>query len=103
MRIILCLLLLAGFLPAVGSCRQETQAPTSEQKAAAQPDQTVPEGFVPLFNGRPVLDNARLPGVPTEGPIALQHHGQRKDGEWGASFLQFRRIFIKQLSHPPRR
>jgi len=55
------------------------------------------------LNGRKVLDNARLPGVPTEGPIALQHHGERKDGEWGASFLQFRRIFIKELIQPPRR
>lgn len=53
------------------------------------------------LNGRPVLDNARLPGVPAEGPIALQHHGDRKDGEWGASLLQFRRIFIKQLNQPP--
>ncbi len=52
------------------------------------------------LNGRPVLDNARLPGVPAEGPIALQHHGARKDGEWGASLLQFRCIFIKQLNQP---
>jgi len=51
------------------------------------------------LNGWPVLDNARLPGVPAEGPIALQHHGDRKDGEWGASLLQFRRIFIKELIH----
>lgn len=49
------------------------------------------------LNGRQVIENARLPGVPAEGPIALQHHGERKDGQWGASFLQFRRIFIKEL------
>jgi hypothetical protein len=55
------------------------------------------------LNGSSVLDNTWLPGVPVEGPIALQHHGDRKDGEWGASFLQFRRIFIKQLSPPPSR
>ena len=53
------------------------------------------------LNGKLVLENAQLPGVPVQGPIALQHHGDRKDGEWGASFLQFRRIFIKELSQPP--
>ncbi len=49
------------------------------------------------LNGVPVLDNAQLPGIPARGPLALQHHGDRKDGEWGASFVQFRRIFIKEL------
>jgi hypothetical protein len=52
------------------------------------------------LNGQLVLDNAQLPDVPARGPIALQHHGDRKDGEWGASFLQFRRILIKELSQP---
>ena len=52
------------------------------------------------LNGQLILDNAQLPGIPAQGPIALQHHGDRKDGEWGASFLQFRRIFIKQLNEP---
>ncbi|MDT8301770.1 MAG: DUF1080 domain-containing protein [Sedimentisphaerales bacterium] len=49
------------------------------------------------LNGQLVLDNAQLPGVASQGAIALQHHGERKDGEWGASFLQFRNIFIKEL------
>ena len=49
------------------------------------------------LNGQRVLDNAQLPGIPARGPLALQHHGDRKDGEWGASFLQFRRIYIKEL------
>jgi hypothetical protein len=49
------------------------------------------------LNGQPVLEDAQLPGIPTQGPIALQHHGQRKDGDWGASFVQFRRIFIREL------
>jgi hypothetical protein len=53
------------------------------------------------LNGQLVLDNAQLPGVPGRGPIALQHHGDRRDGEWGASFLQFRRIFVKDLDGPP--
>ena len=49
------------------------------------------------LNGQVVLNDAQLPGVPTRGPLALQHHGDRKDGEWGASFLQLRRLFIKEL------
>lgn len=53
------------------------------------------------LNGQLVLDKAQLPGIPAKGPIALQHHGARKAGDWGASFLQFRRIFIKELSLPP--
>ncbi len=52
------------------------------------------------LNGQLVIDDAQLPGVPARGPIALQHHGDRKDGEWGASFLQFRRISIKELDLP---
>ena len=50
-----------------------------------------------ILNGKQVIQNAQLPGVPVDGPIALQHHGDRKDGEWGASFLQFRNIYVKEL------
>lgn len=50
------------------------------------------------LNGKSVIENAQLPAIPAKGQIALQHHGDRKDGEWGASFLQFRNIFIKELS-----
>jgi hypothetical protein len=49
------------------------------------------------LNGQLVLYDARLPGIPGKGPIALQHHGDRKDGEWGASFVQFRRIYVREL------
>lgn len=49
------------------------------------------------LNGELILDNAQLPGIPESGPIALQHHGERRDGQWGASFVQFRRIYIRQL------
>lgn len=31
------------------------------------------------LNGRVVIDNARLPGIPAEGPIGLQHHGSAID------------------------
>ena len=42
-----------------------------------------------ILNGEKVLDNARLPGVPKTGPIALQHHDGR---------IQFRNILIKELN-----
>ena len=51
------------------------------------------------LNGVTVLDNARLPDVPARGPIALQHHGQKKDGLWTGppSLVQFRNISIREL------
>ena len=49
------------------------------------------------LNGKQVIENAQLPGIPAEGPIALQQHGDRQDGEWGASFVQFRNIWLKKL------
>ena len=39
-------------------------------------------------NGKKVIDNAQLPGVPKSGPIALQHHGDP---------IQFRNVSIKEL------
>ena len=52
-----------------------------------------------VLNGVKVLDNAQLPGVPARGPLALQHHGQKKDGVWTGppSLVQFRNIAIKEL------
>ncbi len=41
-----------------------------------------------VLNGKTVIENAQLPGVPAAGPIALQHHG---------SALEFRNIAIKEL------
>lgn len=51
------------------------------------------------LNGKLVLDEARLPGVPETGRIALQHHGGMKNGEYSpaSSLVQFRNIFIKEL------
>ena len=51
------------------------------------------------LNGHIVLDEARLPGVPERGPIALQHHGHKVDGEWASSpsLVQFRNIYIREL------
>lgn len=50
------------------------------------------------LNEKLVIDDAELPGIPRTGPIALQLHSERKDGEWGASLVQFRNIRIKELT-----
>jgi hypothetical protein len=52
-----------------------------------------------VLNGKKVLDEAQLPGIPDRGPIALQHHGDKKDGEWTSppALVQFKNIFIKEL------
>jgi len=52
------------------------------------------------LNGKLVIKNAQLPGIPSRGPIALQHHGSMgKDGKWHGppSLVQFRNISIKEL------
>ncbi len=52
------------------------------------------------LNGQQVLQDARLPGIPSRGPIALQHHGGKgRDGQWNSppSLVQFRSIAIKEL------
>jgi hypothetical protein len=57
------------------------------------------------LNGEEVISNAELPGVPEEGPIALQHHGSfnpkaaTPGPNWTSppSLVQFRNIRIKEL------
>ena len=53
-----------------------------------------------LLNGKTVIENAQLPGIPASGPIGLQHHGTFNDGKYdGASALmQFRNLSIKELA-----
>jgi hypothetical protein len=52
-----------------------------------------------VLNGIKVIDGVRLPGVAPRGPIALQHHGEWKDGQWQGppSLVQFRNIEIKEM------
>ena len=52
-----------------------------------------------VLNGKPVLPRAELPELPARGPVALQHHGSKRDGRWTSppALLQFRNIFIKEL------
>lgn len=51
-----------------------------------------------VLNGETVIDNVQLPGVPTSGKLALQHHGGYDDAkdEWNSasSLVQFRNIYI---------
>jgi len=42
-----------------------------------------------VLNGKTVIREARLPGLPERGPIALQHHGDH---------VQFANIYIKKLN-----
>lgn len=51
------------------------------------------------LNGIVVIENALLPGLPERGPIGLQHHGSKRNGEWVSppSLVQFRNIYIKEL------
>ncbi len=41
-----------------------------------------------VLNGKTVIDHCHLPGVPAEGPLALQHHGD---------MIEFANLFIRQL------
>ena len=52
-----------------------------------------------VLNGLNVIENAQLPGVPARGPLALQHHGDKKDGKWVSppALVQFRNIAIREL------
>ncbi|HEV8129969.1 MAG TPA: DUF1080 domain-containing protein [Acidobacteriota bacterium] len=52
-----------------------------------------------VLNGKTVIENAQLPGVPPQGPIGLQHHGGKRDGKWAGppSLVQFRSIYLKEL------
>lgn len=52
-----------------------------------------------VLNGKTVLPGAKIPNLPAHGPIALQHHGSKKDGSWNSppSLLQFKNIYVKEL------
>jgi len=52
-----------------------------------------------VLNGITVIESAELPEVPAKGPIALQHHGDKKGGVWSSppALVQFRNISIQEL------
>lgn len=51
------------------------------------------------LNGRLVIDGIHLSEIPDEGPIGLQHHGSRENGEWVSppSLVQFRNVYVREL------
>jgi hypothetical protein len=55
-----------------------------------------------VLNDVTVIANAELPGIPAQGPIALQHHGGYKDGKYTGppSLVQFRNIRITPIKTP---
>ena len=59
------------------------------------------DGVNVVLNGKKVIVNARVPGMPKTGPITLQHHGgkNKKTGKFSpaSSLIQFRNIYIKRL------
>ncbi len=46
------------------------------------------EELTVVLNGKVVIEKAKLPGIPAEGPLALQHHGSK---------LEFANIYVKGL------
>ena len=63
----------------------------------------VDEHVTVVLNGKTVIENAPLPGIAKRGPFMLQHHGgyDDKKGTWdsASSLVQYRNIYIKELSH----
>jgi hypothetical protein len=51
------------------------------------------------LNGKTVIKEAELPGLPGRGPIGLQHHGDKRNGEWVSppALVQFRNIYVREL------
>jgi hypothetical protein len=54
-----------------------------------------------VLNGQTVLPGAVIPDLPARGPIALQHHGSQRNGQWTSppSLVQFKNIFLRELDH----
>lgn len=52
-----------------------------------------------LLNGKLVIPEYTVPGLPAKGAVGMQHHGAMKDGKWTSppALLQYKNIFIKEL------
>ncbi|MBM3882086.1 MAG: DUF1080 domain-containing protein [Verrucomicrobia bacterium] len=56
-----------------------------------------------VLNGKTVIPGATIPDLPPRGRLALQHHGGKNaSGQWNSppSLLQFKNIFMKELTTP---
>lgn len=53
-----------------------------------------------VLNGKTVIDRANIPDLPDGGPILLQHHGSKRNGQWTSppSLVQFRNVYVKEIS-----
>jgi hypothetical protein len=82
----------AGVTPKVNADRHIGQWNTFEITV-------VGERLTVELNGVRVIENAELPGLPAKGPLALQHHGGKRNGEWMGppSLVQFKNIYVKEL------
>jgi len=61
---------------------------------------TVKSGTVAVvLNGKTVIPEAKIPGLPEKGAVGLQHHGSMKEGVWKSppALIQFKNIYIKEL------
>jgi len=52
-----------------------------------------------VLNGKTVIPTYEIPSLPANGPIALQHHGSKRGGQWTSppALVQFKNIRIKEL------
>jgi hypothetical protein len=52
-----------------------------------------------VLNGKTVIPQVEIPSLPERGPVALQHHGSKRGGQWTSppALMQFKNIFIKEL------
>lgn len=52
-----------------------------------------------VLNGKTVIPEFEFASLPESGPVILQHHGGKRNGQWNSppSLVQFRNISIKEL------
>jgi hypothetical protein len=52
-----------------------------------------------VLNGTTVIPGAEIADLPASGPIALQHHGGQRAGQWNSppALVQFKNIYLQEL------
>lgn len=53
-----------------------------------------------VLNGKTVIPPVEIASLPDRGPVVLQHHGGKRNGQWSSppALVQFKNIFIKELN-----